>query len=162
MIMPNNQVNYQSNDPSWHLLTEFSFSEMLSDQDEEGAYTGGRLSQIGRELGIPDELIEMIEMTLRSYSGEALAHRKQGRLDLSALVRVFCQKKVTHDESVVLSSKFTKSEYTTDQESIIHRSETDFKGGWGFFMIRRRVNYPTSSSSEDCNSIDLYLYNEGK
>jgi hypothetical protein len=162
MNMLNNQVNFQSNDSPWYFLTEYSFSNIIPNQDEEGVHTGGQLSQIGSEFGIPAEFIEKIEMTLRSYSREALANVKQGRLELPPLVRIFCQKKMTNDERFALSSKISKSEYRPDQELINHRSGTDFKGGWGFFLIQRRGYYPTSSSSNDCNSIELYLYNEGE
>jgi hypothetical protein len=161
MNRPNTNKKYQSDDPVWYFLAEYSLSALMPDQDAKDEFTSGLLFQTMREMGISMEFMDSIELTLRSFVMEALANFKQGRLELPERVRVFCQKKMVEDARVAITSGFSQIEHTLENESIIRHFETNLGGGWGYFLIERR-GYQPGSSAYSCNSVDLYLYKEGK
>ena len=117
----------------WCFLAEYSLSKFL-DEPGTGDWTAsGLLSQTVRELGIPVERLENVEMTLRSLSREALRDFKQESVEFSGRIRIFCQQKMIDEE---------------------------MKGGWGYFIIDRSGD-EASSSGKSHPLIDLYLYREG-
>ena len=162
MNRPNTNKKYQSDDPAWYFLAEYSLSDLMPDQDKKDELTAGLLFQTIREIGISIDFMDCMVLTLRSFAKEALANFQQGRLERPEHVRIFCHKKMIEGASCAITSRFHIKEQTTRYESMIHDSETNMKGGWGYFLIERRGNYPTSSASNSCNSVDLYLYNEGQ
>ncbi len=124
--------NDRSDDPLWYYLAEFSLSEFLSDHDRRDELAAGLLFQAVRELSMPPECVENIEMTLAEFAREALEHFKQGGLEISGRICVFCQKKVITN------------------------------GGWGYFLIERGSSSSPGSTRLSRNSVDLYLYEEGE
>jgi hypothetical protein len=161
MNRSNTNKKYPSNDPSWLLLAEFSLSDFMFDQDKKDELRAGLPFQTMRELGLSVDFIDSIEMTLRSFAKEALARFKQGGLELPERIQVFCQKKLIEDARVARTSRSFIQEHNIENESKV-RSETYMKGGWGYFLIEGRGNFPNSCASNSCNSIDLYLYKEGQ
>ena len=124
----------RSKDLVWYLLGEYSLSKFLSDAEEGDKITAGLLSQTVRELRIPIERVENIERALRSSAGEALAHTKQGRVELPGRIRIFCEKKMIDEE---------------------------MRGGWGYFIVERSGGQ-ADSLSRPYSIVDLYLYKEGE
>jgi hypothetical protein len=161
MNRPNTNNKYQSDDPAWYYLAEYSLSALMPDQDVKDEFTSGQLFQTMREMGLSMDFMNSIELTLKSFAKEALANFKQGRLELPERVRIFCQKKMVEDARVAITSGFSQIEHTLENESIIRHFETNMGGGWGYFLIERR-GYLTGSSAYSSNSVDLYLYKEGK
>jgi hypothetical protein len=161
MNRPNMNKKYQFDDPTWYYLAEYSLSDLMADQDAEDEFTSGRLFQTMPEMGISIEFMDSIELTLRSFVMEALANFKPGRLELPERVRIYCQKKMVEDARVAIASGFSQLDPTLENESIIRHFETNMGGGWGYFLIERR-GYQTGSSAYSSNSVDLYLYKEGK
>jgi hypothetical protein len=104
MNRPNMNKKYPSDDPAWYFLAEYSFSDLMPDQDEKDEFTTGLLFQTMQEMGISIEFIDRFELTLRSFAMEALSNFKQGRLELPERVRIFCQKKWIDDARVAISS----------------------------------------------------------
>ena len=125
----------RSKDLVWYLLGETSLSKFLSDPEKGNKITAGLLSQTVRELSIPIERVESIEMALGSLASEALAHIKHGRVEFPGRVRIFCEKKMIDEE---------------------------MKGGGGYFVIERSTGSSTSDCTEPHHLIDLYFYEEGE
>lgn len=152
----------QPNNPVWHLLAEYSFSEFLPDQGEQDLIAARGLPPALREIGIPVEFIENIEMTLRSYAQEALAQFQHGFLDLPERMCIFCQNELIETASFAARSRQCRDDHPAEQGSISPRSIGDMQGGWGYFLVERRRNYPTSYPAIPGITVDLYLYKEGK
>jgi len=123
----------RSKDLGWFLLGEYSLSKLLPDLEKSEKITAGLLSQTVRELGIPVECVENIEMILRNLNREALARFKEGTVELPGRIRIFCQKKMIDEE---------------------------MKGGGGYFVIERSTASSTSGCTEPQHLIDLYFYEE--
>ncbi len=83
-----------SEDPAWYFLVEWSLSELLSYFGKEAGIAPGWSFQTMCESGVPPEWVENIEIPLTAFAKEALAHFKQGRLELPGYIRIFCQKKI--------------------------------------------------------------------
>ena len=162
MQTSNANQELRSKDVVWYLLGEYSPSNFLSDAEKCDKITAGQLSQAVRELSIPIERVENIEMTLRSLAREALAHFKQGRVELLGRIRIFCQKKMIDDANSTETTRFIHTKQAAENEQMIHHASTKMNGGWGYFLIERGGNVSTGSSVSSRNSVDLYLYKEGE
>jgi len=122
MQISNTDKPGRSNDPAWQFLASYSLSEFLSDHDNEVGSTAGLLFQMTRELGIPAEVLENIDMTLTGFAKEALLHFNQGSLELYACIRVFCQKKIINDENLAKTSRLYTVEQAAEHAHTIHSS----------------------------------------
>jgi len=162
MQNPKDNQNSRPNDPVWHLLAEYPLSEFILDQDTGDEPTAGLLFQTMRELGIPPEYLENIEMTLTGFAKEAMAHFNQDRLDSPVYIRVFCQKKTIAEVNSVRTSSHLNAEPTTEPTQINRHSDTKMNGGWGYFLIERGGVFTPGSSVSTYNLIDLHLYKEGE
>jgi hypothetical protein len=159
----NSTQNSRSGDPVWWcLLAEYPISEFLSDHDRSDKRTAGCLFQTVQELGISPECLEKIEMMLNEFANEALTQFKQGRGELPEQIRVFCQNKLVSDENSVENSILSHAESGMERAPMIPYSRTIMNVAWGYFLIERRGNLSASSAASSGNSIDLYLYQEGK
>jgi hypothetical protein len=125
----------RSKDLAWYLLGEYSLSKFLSDSEKEDKLKAGFLSQTVRELSIPPEYVENIEMMLTGFTKEAFEHFKQGGVKLPGRIRIFCKQKMI---------------------------EKEMKGGWGYFVIERSRDSSTNDCTEPFHFIDLYFYGEGE
>jgi hypothetical protein len=120
------------------------------------------LFQEVKELGLPPECVENIEITLAGFAKEALAHFKQGKVELPGRIRVYCQNKIIDDaNSARANSRPYHAEQSVEHLQMIYQSSA-IKGGWGYFLIERGGNVPVDSLEGSRNTIDLYLYKEGK
>ncbi len=151
------------NDPAWFFLAEFLLSDFFVDHHRKDELTGGLLFQAVRELGMPPEWVENIEMMLAEFANKALAHFKQGELELPGRIRVFCQKKIIDEaNSARAASPAHPQEQAEEPTQIVHNSGAETNGGWGYFLIGRGEGFSAYYSSTVArNSIDLYLYKEG-
>lgn len=95
----------------------------------------GSFCQTLRELGIPPEWVENIELTLTRFARQALAQFEPERLGMPERLRVFCQKKMLDEK---------------------------MNGGWGFFLLERTDGSPESPSASSQSCVDLYIYREGE
>ncbi len=136
MQLSNTGQNIRPVYPEWHFLAEFSLSEFLTELDRSGGLAAGRLFQTVRQLGMPPEHVEAMEMTLAGFAKEAPVFFKEGRLELAGRIRVFCQKKIIE-------------------------SGPGVSGGWGYFMIERGKDLLPCSSTAPHSYLHLYLYKEG-
>jgi hypothetical protein len=152
----------RSEDPAWYCLAEFSLSEFVSDQDRRGELTTKLLFQTVREVGLPPECVENIDMTLTGLANEAMAHFKQGSAELPGRIRVFCREKMTAEASSPEASMSCHAEPGMDHSLAIPHPGTKMEGGWGYFLIERGGNLAAGFSASSWNLIDLYLYKEGK
>jgi len=152
----------RSNDPVWQFLAEYPLSEFLSDHDKGGEPTAGLLFQTMRELGIPLEYLENIDMTLTGFAKEALLHFKQGSLELPGRIRVFCQKRMIDDAFSAKASGLYHAEQAMEHAQMIHPSNTKMNEGWGYYVIERGRDFASNHCKESCRVIELYVYKEGK
>lgn len=125
----------QLSNPEWHFLAEFSLNEFLMELTQSGGFAAGRLFQTVRQLGMPPEHVEAMEMTLAGFAREAPVYFQEGRLELSGRIRVFCQKKIIE-------------------------SGPEMSGGWGYFLIERGGPDSTGCLADSRDSVNLYLYKE--
>ncbi len=151
----------RSDDPLWHFLAEFSLSEFMSRQDRRGALTAELLFQTMRELDIPPECVEDIEVTLTAFAQETLVHFKQGTVESPERIRIFCQRKWLSGANSAKTSTSHSAQRVMEGASAITYPGTKMNGGWGYFLIERGVDLSGGSSVPSWNSIDLYLYKEG-
>ena len=122
------------NDPLWYFLAEYSLNEFFPEHDKEDGFAAEMPDQIKRELKLPPESVENIEMTLTRFAREALARFKQARFGIPVRIRVFCQKK---------------------------KVEEKMFGGWGYFLIERTEGSSESPTARCQHFVDLYIYQEG-
>lgn len=164
--MKNQNINanqqLRSDDPVWYFLAEFSLSEFMSDRDRTGDLTARLLFQTVRELGIPPDCVENIEMTLTGFAKEALMHFRQGRIELPERIRLFCQKKMIANANSAKTSMPYDAEPGMEHAPAIPYPGAKTNGGWGYFLIERGGNLSAGSSVRSWNPIDLYLYKEGE
>jgi hypothetical protein len=123
----------RSIDSTWYLLGEYSLGELSLDPEKGDKSAAEIFSEILRELAIPIEDFENIEMILRSFAREALMHFRQGRLGFPGRVRIFCQKKMINQE---------------------------VQGGWGYFVIERSRDASSLDSTEFQRLLDVFFYEE--
>jgi hypothetical protein len=133
-----NANQYLPPDPAeWHFLVELSLNEFFIELDRSAGLAAGRLYQTVRQLGMPAERVENMEMILAGFAKEAPVYFNEGRLELTGRIRVFCQKKILE-------------------------AGPELSGGWGYFVIERGGK-DSAGPLENCwNSVDLYLYKEGE
>jgi hypothetical protein len=162
MQTPNSNKSIRPNNPAWHLLAEYSLSEFLSELNTGDKLKAGLLLQTVRELGLPPEYVENIEMMLIGFAKEALEHFKQGGFELPGRIRIFCQKKMIDDSNPAKTSIPYNTEQMLEQPQIVHRPGKKMYGGWGYFLIERGDDVSTVSSVRSWNSVELYLYREGE
>ncbi len=151
----------RSEDPLWYFLAEFSLSGFMSRQDRRDDLTAELLFEAVRELDIPPECVEDIEMTLAAFAQEALVPFKQGRMESPERIRIFCQRKWMSDANSAKTSMPHHAQRVMEGASAITYPGTKMNGGWGYFLIERGVDLSGGSSACSWNSIDLYLYKEG-
>lgn len=153
-----------SDDPVWYFLVEFSLGEFLSIHNRRDAGTTGLLFQAVRELGMPHEWVENIEMTLAEFANEELVHFKQGRLVLPERIRIFCQKKIINEaNSMDVTSRPYHTERAMEHTHMLLDSAKKMNGGWGCFLIERGgADSFTGLSVDSRNPVDLYFYKEGE
>lgn len=151
-----------SNDPVWQFLAEYPLSEFLSDHDKGGEHTAGLLFQTMRELGIPPEYLEDINITLAGFAKEALVHFEQRSIELPGRIRVFCQKKMIGDANSAKTSGPYDANQAMEHAQIIHPSGTKMNEGWGYYVIERDRDLASNPGKESCRVVELYLYKEGE
>ena len=161
MQTSNINKNGRSNDSVWQFLAEYSLSEFLSDPDKGDELTTGLLFQPFRELGVPPDWIGNIETALTGYAKQALAPFKQGMVELSGSIRVFCQKKMIVDANSAKTSRPDHIEQATENVPIIFKTGSIMNGGWGYFIVENSGG-SASSSMRSHPVVDLYLYREGE
>jgi hypothetical protein len=162
MQTSNAKQNFRSNDPAWVLLAKSLISDFSPEHDWRDGSTSGDLFQMLRELGMSAECMENIAGTLAGSAKEALARTKQGRQEFAGRVRIFCQRKILDDANSTKNSTPVHTEADKEQKQIFADSGANAIGGWGYFIIERGEDLPPDSSAISHNSIDLYLYKEGK
>jgi hypothetical protein len=162
MQTSNAKQNFRPDDPVWVLLAEFSLRDFLSDQDRMDSSTVGLLFQTMRELGISPESMEEIVRTSAGFAKEASARGKQGRLEFTGRIRIFCQKKMIVGAEAAQPSRPYLTEQAKKQKQNLPDSRANKTGGWGYFVIERSEDLPPDSSAIPHNFVDLYLYKEGK
>jgi len=163
MQTSNTNQNFRPDDPVWVLLAELSLRDFLSNHDRREESMAGYLFQTVQDLGMSPECMESIAKTLTGFAKEAFAHHKQGRPEFPGRIRIFCQKKIIDDANPGRStSRSYHAEKVKEHAQIILDSGMKMNGGWGYFLIERGGNVSTESSASSWNSVDLYLYKEGK
>lgn len=149
-----------SNDPVWQFLAEYPLNEFLSNH-KGGGPTAGLLFQTTRELGIPSEYLENIEMSLTGFAKGVLEHFKQESLELPGRIRIFCQKRMRDEANSAKTTRPVHAEQTMKHAPIVYHTSTIIKGGWGYFIIERSSD-DAGSLERTCPLVDLYLYKEGE
>ena len=158
MHTSNTKHNYKSDDLMWHLLAEFSLHDFLSDHDRRTETAAGSLFQLLQELGMSPEFVENIARTLAGFVKEVLERDKQERQESPGRIQIFCQKKILDDVNPLKTSATDRNIQGKKHTQSFPDSETIMIGGWGYFMIERGENLPSSVTPQIC--VDLYLYKE--
>jgi len=158
MHTSNAKQNPRADDPVWHLLAEFSLQDFLSDHDRRAETAAGLLFQVLRELSVSPEFAENIARTLAGFTKEAVERDKQERQEFPGRIRIFRQKKILDDVNPAKTSVPDRNIQGEKHTQSFPDSETKMIGGWGYFMIERGENLPSSATPQIC--VDLYIYKE--
>ena len=161
MQTSNADQNTRSSTPVWYLLAEYALNEIMVDHGKGDELAAGFLFQLFRESGAPLEWIGNIEMKLTGLTKKAQVPIKQGRLERSGSIRVFCQKRMIDDANSVKTSSLYNEEQAMEHVPIKVHSSTMMNGGWGYFIIERSGG-EAGSSERSSLLVDLYLYQEEK
>ena len=159
MHTSNTKHNYKSDDPVWHILAEISLQEFLPDHDRRAETVAVSLFQMLQELGVSPECVENIARTLAGFAKEALERDKQERQESPGRIRIFCQKKILDDVNPMKTSATDCNIQGKKHTQSFPDSEMNMTGGWGYFMIERGEDLPTSSAIPH-TCVDLYIYKE--
>jgi hypothetical protein len=159
MQTSNANQSFSSGDPGWVLLAELSVSDFLQDRDREEEPAAGLLFQTLRELEMSPECMENIARALAGFARGPSLRTKQGRLEFSRRVRIFCQKKRIEAANPAHLLRPSHTERDQGQKQIFPDPGV---GGWGYFMIARVEVLPPDSSAIPHSCMDLYLYKEGE
>ncbi len=136
-IMQTTNANQESrsNDFRWYLLGDYSISGLLPDTEKDDQRTVELPSNMMRELDMPLERIEPVEMALRSFASKALRRTQPDGGVHPRQIRIYCHRKIIDEE---------------------------MKGGWGYFVIERpKEASPQDDDEETHDVIDFYIYEEG-
>ncbi len=123
----------RSNDLRWFLLGEYSLSGLLPDPGKDHQGTVGLPPALVREMEIPLERMEPVEMALRSFASKSLRQMQPDGDDHHGQIRIFCQKKIL---------------------------EKEMKGGWGCFVVVKPKE-ASQADEETQQVINFYIYEEG-
>ena len=156
--MHTSNAKHKSDDPVWHILAEISFQDYLSDHDPRAETTSRSLFQMLQELGVSPECVENIARTLAGFVKEVLERDIQERQESPGRIQIFCQKKILDDVNPLKTSATDRNIQGKKHTQSFPDSETIMIGGWGYFMIERGENLPSSVTPQIC--VDLYLYKE--
>lgn len=151
--------NSRAEDPVWHLLAEFSLQDFLLDHDRRAETAAGSLFQLLQELGISPEFVENIARTLAGFAKEAFERDKQERQESPGRIQIFCQKKILDDVNPMKTSATDRNIQGKKHTQSFPDSEMNMIGGWGYFMIERGEDLPSSSAIPH-TCVDLYIYKE--
>ena len=150
----------RAEDPVWHLLAEFSLQDFFSNHDRRAETAAGSLFQTLRELGASPEFVENIARTLVGFAKEAVERDKQERQEFPGRIRIFCQKKILEDMNPAKTSSTNRNKQSKKHRQSFPDSEMNMIGGWGYFMIERGDDLPSSSTAIPHTCVDLYIYKE--
>lgn len=139
MQAANNHLEFNNNDPIWHLIAEYSLNEVAHNKDLEAVLTAGSLYQAIRELGVPADCLNKIEGSITGAIRKALSRFKSGSPNLPVHIRLFCQRK-----------SIDGRRHLTNQT----------KGGWGYFLIDKGWDIPAATHEKPHCLAELYLYRE--
>ena len=161
METSNTKQDFRSDDPVWVLLAELSVRDFWSDHERRDEPTTGYLLQTVRELGMPLECMENIAMLVTEFVKESPVHYKQEGSEISARIRIFCQKKIVDGVNAArATSRPCHTEQTMHHSPMILDFGTKMNGGWGCFLIKKGGNVSNDASLSSHPLVDLYLYRE--
>jgi hypothetical protein len=146
----------------WYFLAECSLSEFLPDHAEDNRLTAGILSQVAQKLEMPPACADSIEMTLSGFEKKELGSLKPARSELPWRIRIFCQEKMVVNANSAKTLPLTHAEPGAERKPVVPDPGAKTKCGWGYFLIERGGNPSSGSSMSSRDSIDLYLYQEGR
>ena len=162
MQTANDNPNSRTTDLEWRFLGEYHLNELMVEMDNPDRTNTSMLFQTIRDIGVHPELLSNIKSKLIGFAKEAMKHLNLGKSESRVFICLFYQKKTIEDVNSTKSSSQFTTEQTSEPLHIIHHSDVEANGGWGYFLIERGGSFPTSSSVSRCYWIDLYLYREGE
>jgi len=131
---------FKNDDPTWDFIAEYSITELIGDEDIEADLKAASLFQTLHELGLPPECLKKLEGTITVTAREARRHLLRGRPNLSVHIRLFCQR--------------------TPEDGLPHlKKQTN--GGWGYYIIEKGGDFPSTIGYKYHRVAELYLYKEG-
>ena len=134
MQTTNTNQGSRSNAFSWYLLGEYSLGGLLPGPEKDPQRTVELPSTMAREIDIPLEGMEPVEIALRSFASKALRQMQPEGDVHPGQIRLFCQKKILDEET---------------------------KGGWGYFVIEKPRDACPQDDEETREVMDFYIYEEG-
>ncbi len=137
MIMHTTNPNQgaRSTDLSWYLLGEYPLSGLLPGPEADHQRSLELPSTMAREMDLPLERMEPVEMALRSFADQALRQVQPDGQVHPRQIRLFCQQKILDEE---------------------------MKGGWGYFVIEKPKDAPPQDDDgKTLEVMDFYIYEEG-
>jgi len=140
-------------DTVWVFLAEYSLNEFMRLVEGRGKPVAGLLF---RDLGIPQEYQNPITRTLTDFAQQAMMYVHSGT---PAVIRLFCQEKILKAGNPAEPMRLKP---TVASPEIILQAHLKMSGGWGYFLVERREDFPEDRPANSPNFIDLYLYKEGK
>ncbi len=149
-------------DPEWYFLGEFPLNELMAEVECWNLPMAGALVQATQDLDIETQLLINIERKLVGFAKDMMARLNQRRPQPMATIRLFCQKKTIGDVPSRKNSNQYSAEQIIKSARIIHQSNPEINGGWGYFLIERGGRCLPGSSASVNNWVDLYLYKEGE
>ncbi len=131
---------FKNDDPTWDFITEYPMTELIVDEDIEAELKIGSLSQTMQESGLPMECLQKLGEAIRGTAREASRHLLRGRPNLPVHIRLFCQR--MPGDGLPHSNKQTN-------------------GGWGYYIIEKGGDFPSTIGYKYHRVLELYLYKEG-
>lgn len=149
----------RSADPEWHLLFEFSIQDLLTDIDRKSETATISLFQLLNYLGVSPEFVENLPKTIAGFAKKSYMHDEQERRKTPEQIRIFYQKKLLNEVIPMDLPKDNRNKQAKEQAQNFSDIKADSLGGWGYFIIERSENDP--SSSANCHTyVDLFIYKE--
>lgn len=140
--MTQNDANQTMQDPTWQLLTEFSLPKEPG-HEEQAAF---RVMRAIGELSLQPAQVERIRGAIVQAVRNGMRPRTQMRYPPTVSVRVWT------------SAADAGDAHSSGDEGPQNRRPVP--GGWGSFLIQKRVHDPQASAEESVSFIELFLYQE--
>lgn len=151
--------NFPIDDPTWHLVAEWSLPGAPGvSGDQEAEFDSGLLVETVRDLGLPLSQLNRIKVAIEEAVRNFRRPSGQVGSALPGIIRLFARS-VEDSHPGALRARHAEGPSGRGGRFLSSGGQSR---GWGFYLMKRIVDPPSVPIEEPHFSIELFLYPEGK
>ena len=141
--------------PDWRILAEFTLDGATGNESQ----TMDRVARAVQDLNLLPRRAEQLKMAVKEAALNAIDRRVQHGSECAVLIRLLVSKKTAPGHIPNDASGSLKPIPAPPEAK---RVGHQLPGGWGFFLVERRVDHTHLTGKETQHVIETFLYLEGE